>query len=117
MANYGGQRIISVEDMGALALSDEVNAVVGTSATKITKPTGALKAKALVLMSDKGGFRVRRGDFVSSGMPTVEYPTVSVTDGTGGLYIPSGGFVILPAPDQVTVKGYAADSVLTYYWL
>lgn len=115
MANYHGQRLIPVENIGDIKpISDEINSVVGDTATLIEKPEGNFVA--LVLMSDNGSFRVRLGDKTAE-MPATEFPAASVSDGTSGLLLGPGWWTTLPAPSAVTVKGYAADSVLTYYWI
>lgn len=100
--------------LGVLPLATNINAVVGTTPTVLSPPGGTFP-RFLVLVADKGGFRVRRGS-VAGAMPATEFPAASVTNNLAGLYIPVGVSRILPAA-QVTVVGYAADSALTYYWL
>lgn len=46
-----------------------------------------------------------------------EFPAASVTDGSGSVYIPDKGNLIMYGIQECTVRGYAADSVLTYYWI
>ena len=114
MTDLKGQRVIEAEEAGAVALSDSIKAVVGTTATALTRPSGA---RMLVLQADVNGWRVRLGDFHTSGMPSVEFPAASVTDGSAGWYIAAGRTLTLPAAGVVTVKGYAGSSVLSYYWV
>jgi hypothetical protein len=117
MTSLVGQRVPSPETLGCLPLSSDVNHVVGTTATKITKPAGKM---ILVIVADKGGWRYAVTDRSGSGtndMPAAEFPVASVTDGTGAMHLGPGGSQLLPGPSTTTVKGYAADSVLTYYWL
>jgi hypothetical protein len=104
---------ISEADVGEVPLDAEVNHVVGTTATTLTRPANA---KFLVLAADKNAFRLRKG--AGASMPAQALPAASVTDGTGALYLPEGKTVTLPVFDTtaVTVKGYDAGSVLTYYW-
>jgi hypothetical protein len=112
---YGQYKMTPV-DLGALPLSDQVNHIVGTAVTLITKPTWTNgRPSGLVLLSENGGFRVAVGDRTAT-MPTLETPAATVADNTGTLYLGHGGKIVLPGPDTVTIKGYAADSVLTYYW-
>lgn len=115
MSDLGGQRVLPAEALGALPIPDTVDCVVGATATLLTRPTNA--RTALVLLCDKGGFRVRLGDYHASGMPGAINPGASVTDGSAGVLVAEGASVVLGAPEKITVKGYAADSVLTYYWL
>ena len=101
--------------IGALPLAGGVNAVVGVTPTLLTRPN---TAKFLVLMTDRCGFRIRRGNFVSSGMPADEMPAASITDGTGGIYVREGGSVVLSANVPLfTAKGYTAGSVLSYFFI
>jgi hypothetical protein len=90
-----------------------VHSVYGSTATLLTRPTGAT---TLVLMADKGAWRVRVGDHVVSGMPAAADPTASITDGTGAVKIKEGEYVSIPSPAEVTVKGYAGTDALTYFW-
>jgi hypothetical protein len=100
--------------LGILPLAGAVNAVVGVTAVALTKPT---TARFLVLRADKGGFRLRRGDVVAD-MPAAEFPTTAVTNGSAGWHVAEGQTLTLPdTVSAVTVKGYAATSVLTYYWV
>jgi hypothetical protein len=114
MPNFYEQRMLQAEQIGCLPVSDAINHVYGSTATLLEKPTGK---HTLVLVADKGGFRLRVGDYVASGMPSTEYPAAGVTNGSGALYLGQGGVLVMPGPSDVTVKGYAADSVLTYYWI
>lgn len=114
MASLLGQDLIDLESMGAIALPNEINHIYGTTAKKLVSPDGA---RALVVMADKGGWRIRTGDFESSGMPATELPAAAVTDGSGGWYIPELQAYVLPAAVVFTFKGYAANSVLSYGWL
>lgn len=111
-ANLRGQSVPSPEALGTLPLASEINSHVGTSKLLITRPAGA--RTGLVLMADKGSFRVRSGDV---DMPSTLQPAASVTDGTGGLLLSEGAALVLAAPSEVSIQGYAADSVVTYYWL
>lgn len=114
MSLQGGRRI-SPEAAGAVALSDTIKAVVGTTAVAITKPVGDFKL--LCLQAAKGDWAIRLGDFHTSGMPAAAVPSVAVTDGTGGWRIPEGRELVIPCTGTVTVKGYASDSALSYFWL
>lgn len=113
MAGLEGQRVVGVEDLGAIPVSNTVKALVGTTATVLTKPAGA---KLLVLVADKGAWRFRIGS-VAGSMPAAVDPAASVTDGTAGVKILEGSKQVLSAPGTVTVKGYNATDVLTYYWV
>lgn len=112
-----GQRPMPPEATGASPVSDKIFHIVGTTATLLTKPLGA---QTLYLTADKGIFRLRVGDHVAD-MPADPYPSASVTDGSGAFLLRAVGDypqgMAIPAPNRVTVKGYSADSVLSYYWL
>ncbi len=195
MLGFNGQRIISMEDLGALAIASAVNSIVGETETLISKPG---VEDVLVLMADKGGWRVRIGDYVAktftaattdiitdadhgyttgdgpyemtnaggalpaglavstdyfivsldddtysvaltlalaqagtvvditdtgtgthtiAGMPSVEMPATTISNGHGAMFLGEGAGVPLPSPNSITVRGYAATSVLTYFWL
>ncbi|CAO3460807.1 hypothetical protein [Azospirillum argentinense] len=109
-----GQPVPEPVEVGSLPLSHAINHIVGAVTFLLERPAGA---KHLVLAADRGGWRVRVGAFGADAMPATEYPAGVVNNGTGAYYLPAGSAVTIPAPGLVTVRGYAADSVLTYYWL
>lgn len=104
----------------AMPLSDKINCVLGTdsaSIARLSSTTTIVNYSILSLKADKGGFRIRLGDIADDDMPADEVPGAAVEDGTGGWYIAEGTTMNLPNPQIVTVKGYAADSVLSYIWI
>jgi len=118
MTDYHRQRVISIDDAGAIALADEVNVVYGSTATLLTKP--ARDVKLLVMRADKGSFRVRTGAAagpVALAMPAAVDPTASISNGSGGWKISEGQELVLPVPDYITVKGYAGTDALSYFWV
>ena len=108
-----GQRVPALEECGAMALAGELGHVVGTNPTLLARPADK---RMLVLMADRGGWRVALGDRTAT-MPTDEQPAASVTDGSGAAYLAAGAALRLAGPARLTVRAYAADSVLTYWWL
>lgn len=116
MADLQGQVIPNPSlDVPVIVVGDEVNAHRGRTAKLLAKPSGK---RLLVLMADNGNFRARLGDKTGAGeMPSTYIPESSVTDGSGGVFIPEGRTVTLHAPANITVKGYTDDAVLTYYYL
>lgn len=108
-----GQRNAAPSDDGSTVLASEINHVVGTTPTLLARPAGR---RVLRLMADKGGWRVALGDRTAS-MPGVEFPAASLTDGSGVAYLATGRSMTLIGPSQVTVRTYASDSVLTFWWL
>ena len=100
-------------DLGVVPLPQEIDQVVGTAVTKLTRPA---KAEVLVLVVEKNTFRVKPGDWVSTPLSGAA-PGASITDGTGSLLLPEGSRWVLSAPDKITVVGSAAGSILTYYWV
>lgn len=114
-AHAQSQRIMALDDIQNLPLAADVNAVYGQTATLLTAPVGA---RLLVLNADKGTWRYALGDRTSSpAMPSTALPAASITDGTGAMMLGEGDRIVLPGPKFVTVKGYAADSALTWYWV
>ena len=112
-----GAMIPTQNESHIMPLSATINALVGTVSTLLTKPTGATW---LVLFADKGGFRVRQGDHSATGdniMPATLVPAASVSDGSVGLACNVGQTLALPAGNKFTIKQYAADSCVTYYWV
>jgi hypothetical protein len=117
MSDMKGQNILTAQDIGAVAVADLVYAVVGTTKTKLVRPTGAT---ILVMMCESGTFRARIGDHSGTGdatMPAAATPTASDTTGVSGIKIPSGSSVVIPSPSVITVVGYSNTDALTYYWL
>ncbi len=108
-----GQRLSALHDDDATVLSSEVNHVVGMVPTLLARPVGR---RELILTTDRGGWRLALGDRTAS-MPGDELPAASVTDGSGAAYLAAGKSMRLSGPAQVTVRAYASDSVLTYWWL
>lgn len=112
--NFEGQVVQTPEDLGITVFPKNINNVVGTTATKLTRPTGK---KILVLMAVKGDWNARNGDFVSSGMPSVFAVTSASTTDTAPFPLHEKEKVTLQAPAEVTVKGYNATDVISYYWI
>lgn len=109
-----GQDIIDVQASGAVAVANTVDCCYGVEATLLTAPA---TAKHLVLIAQRGGFTLRLGDRVAAGMPAAFLPSADITNGTAGVPIPEGQTLVIPAPTLCTVKGYAADSALIYYFI
>jgi hypothetical protein len=108
-----GQRNGAPSDDATTVLASEINHVVGTAPTLLARPPGR---HVLRLMTDKGGWRLALGDRTAS-MPGDEFPAASLTDGSGAAYLAGGRSMTLSGPSQVTVRAYASDSVLTFWWL
>lgn len=119
MADLHKQRVIPIESMGAVPLPDLIDHVVGTTATLVSKPseTGISPFTGILLKAERGNWRLRLGDRTSAGMPSVEYPAATQTDDAGSWLLAEGESIVLPALSQLTVKGFAASSILTYGWL
>jgi hypothetical protein len=51
-------------------------------------------------------------------LPSAAHPGASVTNGGGAYHLQGGdGYIFIPAPNEFSARGYAADSVLSYYWI
>lgn len=110
--NFYEQRILPPEDVGALALSNEINHVYGQTATLLTRPAGG---RHLVMRCEADGFRIRLGDQTAT--LTGAAPGADVEDGTGSLLLAAGEDLVIPAPTLITVCGSAATAILTYFWV
>lgn len=108
-----GQRNAAPNEDGTALLPSEINHIVGPAPTLLARPPGR---RVLHLMADKGGWRMALGDRTAS-MPGDEFPAASLTDGSGVAYLAAGRSMTLSGPSQVTVRAYASDSVLTFWWL
>lgn len=108
-----GQRSATLGHDGDIVLASEVDHVVGMAPTLLARPLGR---RVLHLMADRGGWRISPGDRLAS-MPALEFPAASVADGSGAAYLAAGKDARVSGPGQVTVRAYAADSVLTFWWL
>jgi hypothetical protein len=112
MAGKEGQRLIGVESAGAVALSNAINHLVGSTSTLLTRPAGATM---LVLGCEVGAFRLRVGDHDDTLTGTA--PNTSVTGGSGSWKLAAGDSLVIPAPANITACGGSASDILTYYWL
>lgn len=113
MADHARQRRADVADVGAISLSDAIFHLKGDVATVLVRPANA---SMLVLIAEVGDWRVKLGD-KDDAMPAAYAVAASVVDGTGAHGLPELESVVITAPHQVTVKGYTANDVLTYYWI
>jgi hypothetical protein len=110
-----GQRVISTDDAGAVALSDAISHLYGIKNVVLTKPS---KAQFLVLEAEAGTWRLGLGDRSASG--TNDMPAAAVVgadSATGAKRIVAGQQVVIPAPTSVTVRSYGATDALTYSWV
>lgn len=116
--DFAGQRNLAAENSGAVAVSGEINHVVGQDDVVLARPTPiAGRNEILVLIAQKGTWNVRVGTHLGTDdLPDTEDPVVSVENGTGALKLVQGEKWVLPSASSVTVTSYASDSVLTYWW-
>lgn len=106
------QRVNSAGDLGLLSLSNNIQHVVGNTATVLIKPAGA---ETLVMHVESGTFRLQTGD-TSAGIAATA-PSDDVTDGTGSLKLGADKTFAFTAPDEVTVIGSGAGDILTYWFV
>jgi hypothetical protein len=114
MSDLQAQRVIGLGEAGVVALSDAINHLVGTATTVLARPGDKT---FLVLIAETGNFRARLGSHTEPEMPATADIAMAVGDGTGALRLAAGNRTVLPAPKVITVKGYSASDVLTYYWV
>lgn len=98
--------------LNSATLSDEIQHLVGDTATLLEKPSSDVSA--LHLFCEAGNFRVQVGDTTA----TIDSsdPSASVTDGTGSLKISEGSSITIASPKDLTVIGDGAGAILTYFW-
>jgi len=108
-----GARKPAPEDLGALALSDQINTIVGDAQDVIAR---AGNDRVLVLKVEAGSFRVRVGD-LNTGFD-LSPPGSTLEDGAQAVEIfVADGFVFLSAPDFLSVQGQSPTDRLAYYFL
>lgn len=109
--NYHGQKRATLENSGAVPIPEEIYHVYGSAATVLTRGS---PARHLVLVAEVGDWRIKPGTF---GSLSSAAPSASVTDGSGSLLLKEGDQLVIPAPDVISVRGPAAGSILTYFWV
>jgi len=97
MSGLEKQRLISVEDLAVRALGQAINALVGTTAIKITKPATA-KQGILVLKCETDDFLVRIGDQIAK---TFTAATSDIATATGHSYVTGDGPFHLTTSDTL----------------
>ncbi len=107
------QVTIPAASLGLLPLESDIFCVVGSTATKLTRPANKT---GIVLIAQAGDWSVRSGDKVGS-MPSAYSPVATITNGTGAFPIKEGSCVTIQAPGELTVKGYTSTDALVYYWI
>lgn len=103
------------EQIGAIPLTEAVNANYGTNAVYIQPPDS--DRKNLVLYAQVGSVAIRAGDKTTAMAAITEQPGADITDGSAHVSIKEGAVMVLLAPQGVTLKGFAANSVATYWWV
>lgn len=106
------QFVLNYPDSGVLPLGDEINHLVGTTATLLEAPAGA---RYFFYKVENKNFRAMLGD--QTGSISASAPGASVTNGTGSWKLTEGSSGVLPAATELTVKGDDAAAILTYYWV
>jgi len=108
-----GDRLGPVSVPAGTAIAEEVNHLKGKDVTVLTNPG----KRMIYLECERGEYRIRSGDISESDMPDDAIPKHQVTDGTGSLSLQEGQVRIIPAPDELTVRGLSKKSVLTFYYV
>ncbi len=99
----------------AVAVAENIFHLKGTQLTVLEHPGGGIRL--LYLECEDGEFRLRVGDIADVNMPGDAVPKNEVTDGTGSLSLSAGQVRIMPAPEELTVRGLSNKSVLTLYYV
>lgn len=99
----------------AVAVAENIFHLKGTQVAVLQHPGGGVRL--LYLECEDGDYRIRVGDISSANMPTDAIPKNEVTDGTGSLGLSAGQIRVMPAPQEVTVRGLSNKSVLTLYYV
>lgn len=99
------------ESIETLPLPKQVYSIVGTGANTIKRPSFS---GTIFLYPQKGNWNVRVGNALSQ---ATEQPLASVNDGSGAVLLYEKSGIPFQVADEVTVRGYGADSVLTYWWI
>ena len=116
MVDFSNTPRVRAEDVGVIPLSPAINCHYGSTSKLIEKSTGE---SILVLVARKGSWNIRLGDHSLTGdntMPTAYLAGAAVTNGTAGFPIAEGERLSLYAPSEMTIKAYAADSELVYWY-
>ncbi len=99
----------------AVAVSEEINHLMGKKIDLLAKPGGPIRL--LYLECERGDYRIRVGNIPAVDMPENTPPTTEVSDGSGSLSLTEGQIRVMPAPDEVTVRGLSNQSTLTFYYV
>lgn len=78
-----------------------------------TSKANALAGTQVPLTDDGTGTHTFQPDEVAAAAA----PAGSVVDGTGSIELPADSELILPAPAEITLQGFGAGPILTYYWV
>jgi len=111
MADRSGP--LSVPD--AVAVAENIFHLKGTQLTVLEHPGGSVRL--LYLECEDGEYRLRVGDINDNDMPEDAIPKNEVTNGTGSLSLRAGQTRLMPAPEELTVRGLSNKSVLTLYYI
>lgn len=108
---WGGARVPEPETLQAIAIPDKVFHIVGTDQHVITRPSNL---RTLNFKVEVDAFRFK------TSLVTDELAVPDVSDQAAGegsvLFVTTDGLQHLHAPEDITVQGSAAGSILTYWW-
>jgi hypothetical protein len=112
--DFKGQPVLSAREVGVLAVSPQINYVVGATPVVLTPPADAKSAGVLVLSADSGNFRLRLGTLHTS---TFAGSDIDLT--SEELSLPDHGYDDLSGPFILTTTGTLPTglSLATNYWL
>lgn len=99
--------------LGLLPLNEAMDSVKGNTATKLTRPENCT---ILVLKADVGDWLLKPGDY-AAGLTDTDATTTGGTAGNSAWKLEELAILPIAAPNEITVKGTDANSILKYYWI
>jgi len=99
----------------AVGVPEDIFHLKGKQVDVLLHPGGPIRL--LYLECESGDYRLRVGNIPDVDMPKDVIPKATVTDGTGSLSLTEGQIRLMPAPEEITVRGLSKKSVLTFYYI
>lgn len=91
--------------------------VVDANTLKLATSLDALGRGVYVDITSAGSGTITIEDDPATALPGTALNSSSVTNGSAPFYLAEGQEHVFPAPKEFSMRGYASDSVLLYFWL